>query len=130
MPKFSQRSKARLATCDRRLQSLFNEVIQHVDCSILEGHRDEETQDEYYADGKSKLMWPQSRHNRTPSLAVDVAPWPIDWSNADRFIYFAGIVMGIAEGMALPIRWGGDWNRNYDPSDESFLDLVHFEIDE
>ena len=54
MPKFGSRSKSRLKTCDTRLQDLFNEVIKHVDCSVLEGHRGEERQNKFYDEGKSK----------------------------------------------------------------------------
>ena len=42
MPRYSKKSKQRLASCDKRLQDVFNEVIKHVDCSILEGHRSKE----------------------------------------------------------------------------------------
>ena len=52
MPKFSKESLDKLATCDARLQKVFNEVIKHVDCTIIEGHRGQETQDEYYRTGK------------------------------------------------------------------------------
>ena len=48
MPRYSTRSKKRLATCDKRLQKVFNEVIKHVDCSILEGHRSKERQNKLY----------------------------------------------------------------------------------
>ena len=41
MAKFGRTSKNRLATCDERLQKVFNEVIKYVDCSALEGHRPE-----------------------------------------------------------------------------------------
>ena len=42
MPRFGKRSNVNLASCDERLQKIFNKVIQHVDCSVLEGHRGEE----------------------------------------------------------------------------------------
>ena len=41
MPYFGRRSKKQLSTCDKKLQDVFNEVIKHVDCSVLEGHRGE-----------------------------------------------------------------------------------------
>ena len=63
MPKFGSRSKARLATCDKRLQEVFNEVIKHVDCSVLEGHRGEERQNALFEEGKTKLKIPKGRHN-------------------------------------------------------------------
>ena len=81
MPKFGRRSKERLATCDEKLQKVFNEVIKHVDCSVLEGHRSEERQNKLYEEGKTKVKYPKGRHNASPSLAVDVAPYPIDWND-------------------------------------------------
>ena len=136
MPAFSQQSKDKLATCHPELQALFNEVVRHWDCSILEGHRNQHDQDEAFANGKSKLKWPHGKHNALPSLAVDVAPYPIpNWNNLEDFIYFGGFVMGIAQMlkergvMQHSIRYGGDFNRNQRISDSSFEDLLHFEID-
>ena len=42
MPKFGSKSKQRLSTCHEDLIDLFNEVIKYFDCSVLEGHRNEE----------------------------------------------------------------------------------------
>jgi peptidoglycan L-alanyl-D-glutamate endopeptidase CwlK len=125
---FSAKSKQKLLSCDLRLQALFNEVITLVDCTVLEGHRTAKDQDEMMERGLSKLAGGSSKHNLSPSLAVDVAPYPIDWKNLPRFIYFGGIVMGVAAKMKIPLRWGGDWNANFNPSDETFLDYVHFEL--
>jgi len=67
-------------------------------------------------------------HNHHPSLAVDVAPYPIDWENTNRFFYLAGLVEGIAAMMGVKVRFGGDWDSDKDFSDQKFNDLVHFEI--
>ena len=128
MPSFSQQSKDQLATCDARLQQVFNEVIKHFDCKVLEGHRNKEKQDAAYASGHSKLKWPNGNHNSMPSKAVDVIPFPIDWADRERMTLFAGFVIGIAQGMGIDIRWGGDWNENTKVKDNSFDDLVHFEV--
>lgn len=132
MPSFSKQSADRLATCDHRLQMIFNEVIQHIDCTIIEGHRSQASQDKYFAEGKSKLKWPNGEHNKTPSGAVDVAPYPIDWSNKPkalaRFYFFAGYVKSVADSMGFKIRWGGDWDGDMDFTDQNFDDLPHFEI--
>ncbi len=130
MPYFGTRSKQRLATCDERLQKVFNEVIKYVDCSVLEGHRGQERQDKLYEEGKTKLKFPNGKHNKSPSIAVDVAPYPIDWTDRDRFHYFSGFVLGIASQMGLNIRWGGDWDQDTKTKDNRFDDLVHFEIRE
>lgn len=130
MPAFSQTSKVRLATCHPRLQELFNEVVKHFDCTILEGHRGEEAQNKAFAEGKSKLSWPNGKHNAFPSLAVDVLPFPGDWSDRERIIYFAGHVMGIAKMLGIKIRYGGDWNNDTELKDNTFDDLVHFQIED
>tara|TARA_R110002020_G_scaffold1458_2_gene6556 strand:+ start:476 stop:874 length:399 start_codon:yes stop_codon:yes gene_type:complete len=128
MPKFGKTSRKRLKTCDERLQKVFNEVIKHVDCSILEGHRSGERQNKLYDEGKTKVKYPKGRHNNNPSLAVDVARYPIDWDDRERHTLFAGFVIGIARGMGINLRWGGDWNRNWDTADNRFDDFPHFEI--
>ena len=128
MPRFSRKSKGKLNTCDDRLVKLFNEVVKGFDCTVLEGHRGKEKQNAAYDKGNSKLRYPKGKHNKNPSIAVDVAPYPIDWADRDRFHYFSGYVLGIASQMGLNIRWGGDWNQDTKTKDIKFDDLVHFEI--
>ena len=128
MPRFGKKSKERLSTCDEKLQKVFNEVIKKVDCSVLEGHRGERKQEQYFAEGKSKVRFPLGRHNSNPSRAVDVVPYPIDWDDRERFNLFAGYVLGIAEGLGIEIRWGGDWNKNFKVDDNNFDDFPHFEL--
>ena len=53
MPRFSTKSKSKLHTCDERLVNLFNEVVKHFDCTILEGHRGKEKQNAAYDKGNS-----------------------------------------------------------------------------
>ena len=130
MPRFGRRSKERLATCDNRLQDVFNEVIKHVDCSVLEGQRDEERQNKLFDEGKTKVRFPDGRHNDSPSRAVDVTPYPVDWSDRERQTLFAGFVLGIARSMGIKLRWGGDWNMDFKVQDNKFDDFPHFEIRE
>ena len=128
MPKFGKRSKNALSSCDERLIKVFDEVIKTVDCSVLEGHRGQSKQDKYYEEGKSKVKYPSGRHNKLPSMAVDVAPYPIDWDDRERFHLFAGFVLGIAKSMGINLRWGGDWNQNWFVDDNKFDDFPHFEL--
>lgn len=128
MPHFSQRSLNRLATCHPDLQAVFHAVITHFDCSILEGHRSRDSQEAAFARGQSKLRWPRSKHNTSPSLAVDAAPWPIDWEDRERFHLFGGTVLGIARQKGIALRWGGDWDGDFQVRDNRFDDLVHFEL--
>lgn len=135
MPKFSQECFSKLSLCHIDLQVLFFQVVQNFDCTVLEGYRNQEDQEKAFAAGNTKLHYPNGKHNQQPSHAADVAPFPIpDWSNTKDFIYFGGYVMGIAQKLydegkiTHKIRYGGDWSRNNRVSDESFQDLVHFEI--
>ena len=128
MPRFGSRSRKNLNTCHEDLQELFNEVIKFFDCTVIQGHRGEEEQNKYFKEGKSKVKYPNGRHNANPSNAVDVVPYPIDWKDTDRMYYFAGFVKGIAYKMGIPIRWGGDWNDNTEVKDTNFKDLPHFEL--
>lgn len=128
MPVFSQKSLDQLATCDARLQRVFNEVIKYFDCTVVCGHRNQADQDAAFASGKSQKKWPNGNHNSMPSKAVDVVPFPVDWSDRERMTLFAGFVIGIAQGMGIDIRWGGDWNENTKVKDNAFDDLPHFEV--
>ena len=131
MPRFGKRSRENLATCDKKLQDVLNEVIKHVDCSVIEGHREQGRQDKLYEEGKTQLRFPNGRHNAYPSRAIDVVPYPIDWSDRERFTLFAGFVKGIAKGMYnIDLRRGGDWDSDWEVQDNRFDDFPHFEIKE
>lgn len=131
MPYFGKTSKRKLATCHQKLQDLFNEVIKVSNCSITDGHREEERQNLYYAQGKSRVKWPNSKHNKPASLAVDAPPYvngKISW-DIRHCIYHAGVVLGIAARMGIVIRWGGNWDMDEEVmTDQDFQDLVHFEL--
>ena len=135
MPKFSQESFSKLSTCHPDLQALFYEVIKYFDCSILEGHRNEIEQEKAFVSGKTKLHYPEGKHNHLPSLAVDVAPYPLNFTDTRLLLWFGGYVVGIAqrlkeEGkMEHSVRWGGSWGGlgKLDLSGQ-LNDLDHFEL--
>ncbi len=143
MPSFSDWSKNQLSTADPRLQEVFNFVIQNVDCKVLQGWRGKTEQDKAVAEGKSKTMWPTSRHNKTPSQAVDVMPCPIEWPdmigltpeekekarNYATVAYFAGIVRGVAMAKGINITWGGDWNRDFKLTPGDDWDMPHYQVE-
>jgi len=134
MAKYSTRSNDKLKTCHIDLQTIFNEVVKYFDNSILEGYRGEEKQNDAYDKGLSKLKYPQSKHNKQPSMAVDSAPYPIDWNDTKRFYYYGGFVKGMAQRLLSEnkithkVRWGGDWDSDTKVNDQSFMDLPHFEL--
>ena len=128
MPKFGKRSLDKLSTCHKDLQKVFNEVIKYVDCSILEGHRNGERQDKLFKEGKTKVKYPKGRHNNIPSNAVDVTPYPVNWEDRERQTLFAGFVIGIARSMDINLRWGGDWDQDFEVQVNKFDDFPNFEI--
>lgn len=128
MNKFSKRSKEELSTCHPKLSKLFYKVVEGFDCSVLQGHRNKEAQDEAFRTGNSDKEWPDSTHNKIPSEGVDVAPYPINWDDRERFYFFAGYVKGIAASMGIKIRGGWDWDGDTDLHDQTLYDLPHYEI--
>ena len=131
--KFGTTSLARLDTCHPDLQRLMLEVIKHIDCSIVCGHRDKTDQDAAVAAGKSKAPWPTSKHNSKPSRAVDVMPWypgGIRWTDREGMYFLVGVVKGIATQMNIKIRIGIDWDGDNDMHDQDFVDGPHIELEE
>ncbi len=127
MPQFGKTSLEKLVTCHPDLQRLFNEVIKHYDCTILEGHRSNEDQLKAFNAGKSKIK-SGGKHNHLPSLAVDVAPSPLDWKDKEKFYHFIGFVKATAIQLGIRIRCGGDWDGDNNLKDQTFFDLPHFEL--
>lgn len=133
MYKFSDRSKKELLTCHPKIQRVAFELIQIVDFTVLEGHRSPEKQLKLYEKGYSKVK--AGKHNYTPSLAIDIAPFPIpknwgedDSKERDRFVYLGGMWMAVAGMIGYKFRWGGDWDMDNSFKDNKWDDLVHFEL--
>jgi len=128
MPEFSISSKNKLYTCHPYIQLICFEVIKYFDFTILEGYRNEEKQNNAFNENKSKLKYPFSKHNKIPSEAIDIIPYPIDWNDINRFIYLAGFMMGISKHLKIKLRWGGNWNNDNNLKNNKFNDFPHFEI--
>jgi peptidoglycan L-alanyl-D-glutamate endopeptidase CwlK len=118
-PKFGKRSLENLATAHPDLQEIANELIQYMDVTVLCGHRSEREQNAAFYAGRSKLMWPRSKHNSMPSKAIDLAPWPIDWQDISRFKKMIELVEMIAKEKKIKLRLGRDF---------SFKDWPHIEL--
>ena len=129
MPTFSKLSLERLATCDQRLQDVCHAAIKRIDFSVLCGFRNEKDQNDAFERGFSKVKWPKSRHNKQPSQAVDLAPYPINWKNLDRFKALMLIVKSEGQRLQIPLRFGMDFNQNDIIGDDKFIDWPHVELD-
>lgn len=118
MPRYSKKSKDKLATCHPDLQRLANEIIKEIDITILHGHRTPAEQNALYQQGRTKPgkivtnvdgYNKKSRHNYSPSQAFDFAPWPIDWNDLDRFKAVGDLAKVKAKELGIKITYGGDW---------------------
>lgn len=121
-------SQIRMNSLHPKLKKLMNAVAENTDIMILEGFRDEATQNKYFQAGASKVQWPNGKHNRFPSEAVDVTPCPLNWNDKQGFIDLSKKVLDKAAELGIPIRWGGDWDGDGDMKDQKFNDLVHYEL--
>lgn len=123
MNKFSEKSLERLHGCHPHLIVIAEQAILITDFTVICGRRGKQDQNILYDEAKSELKFPDSKHNKMPySLALDLAPLPIDWTNIKGFTYLAGVIMGIAHSENISLTWGGHW--------ESLKDYGHFELKE
>lgn len=126
MARFSPTSQARLNTCHPDIIAVCNELIKQYDFCVLCGRRGKAEQNKAFDAGNSRLIYPQSAHNKTPSRAVDIAPYPIDWGNLVRFREMLCRFDALAKLMKergeieSEFEYGADWS--------CFKDYPHVEI--
>ena len=122
MPSFGNKSLDNLIGVHPDILNVLQEAIKYYDFSVLEGVRGLDRQKVLYATGKSQTL--NSKHLRQSdgySHAVDIAPYPIDWEDTDRFSYLAGLIRGISGAQGVKITWGGDW--------VTLKDCPHFQLE-
>jgi len=138
---YSRTGKERLETCHPDIQTIWTELIHWIDASVFCGHRGEADQNKAFLENKSKVKYPNSKHNSKPSMAVDSGPYFVeihntDWNDKLAFARFAGRVDQIADQLLKEgkithtIIWGGDWDNDGRSVDQTFLDLPHFQLKE
>lgn len=154
MPSFGNSSSRKLATVETILQELCSRVVEYFDITIIVGHRNEADQTKAFNAGASTKPWPQSKHNSYPSMAVDIAPWPIpegwgnlegqtprardlDWKERVKFYEMVAVVRFAWQqlindfpeiGEEYQLRLGADWDGDGDYRDQTFDDLPHIEL--
>lgn len=131
MYKFGKQSMAVYKTLHPSLQVVFSGVLEHRDCSLREGYRDKETQDRYFEEKRTKVRFPDSKHNRFPSEAVDAYPYPItkeQLNDREFWVEWGSWVVGFAAAKGVKLRWGYDWDQDHDLKDQKFNDGPHFEL--
>lgn len=118
----SKKSKEYLDTCHQDIQLVVYKAAELglMDFSVICGYRGEEEQEEAFRLGHSKAHFGQSSHNELPSKAVDIVPYPIDWSNIERFKSLARYLKKVAKDEGVKLYWGGDWKK--------FKDYPHYSL--
>lgn len=121
----NSKSLDRLRECHPDLIKLILRLDEVYPVHVVCGHRGKEDQDKAFAEKKSKLKFPDSKHNKTPSLAVDIVPDPdrdpktISWIDLKAFEIMCLAVESIADEMNIKIRLGRDFK---------FKDFPHVEL--
>lgn len=150
MYRFGKRSEMNLETCHDDLKWVLKEAIQYVDFSVVQGYRSPEVQFEYYKRGRYKTTngeWMISdkhniitnidgydkvgKHNKAPSLAVDIVPYykgKMDWNDRERFNNIVYFIKGVAYALGFEIRLGCDWDNDFENRDHKLKDLPHLEL--
>jgi peptidoglycan L-alanyl-D-glutamate endopeptidase CwlK len=129
----NKRSQENLKEVAPSLVKLWTRVNTFVPITVVEGKRSKARQEELVKSGASKKT--DSKHCVEPlAEATDVVPsdfnWskPNEWKELRKLYYLAGIVKALSLEMGIKIRWGGDWDSDSDFTDQTFNDLVHYEL--
>lgn len=130
---WGKRSRLNMILLCHPMQKVLNRALELgiMDFSIVETYRGQERQDEYFEAGKSRVLWPKSKHNVMLSEAADCFPW-INGKLSYRKVHccvLAGIILAAAAVMGVRLRWGGNWDMDSEPiTDQDFQDLGHYEV--
>ena len=110
MPRFGTRSNEKLTNAHVDLRLVLNKVIKKVDFTVIWTFRNEAQQTGMYLNGDTRNPWPTSKHNRKPSLAVDIVPYPAMYeATYEQFFELATYMFEAAMELDIPITWGGHW---------------------
>lgn len=137
MFEFSSRSEHWLRTIHPDLKRVFRRALQlgAIDFGVIDGHRGQERQDAYFfgVPQRSKVQWPNGKHNAFPSEAGDLKPWVAGRNmyapGAEKYWYvLVGVIKATAAIEGVAIRCGADWDGDSDMDDQIFDDLGHVEL--
>lgn len=120
MPTFGAKSKKILALAHPDLQRIANSAIKEFDFSVICSVRSKADQERAYRTGKSRAKYGQSPHNYTPSLAIDIVPYPLDWGDLRAFEKMGEIFLKHARILKIDIVWGKYFS--------GLVDYPHFEL--
>lgn len=112
----------KLSLAHEDLQKWFRDLkSRHSDVHVSWSFRDEASQDQAFREGKTKLRFPASPHNKTPAMALDI--FQIDDSGKPKWDpIFNTKVNYESLNLGYQLRWGGTF--------KSLGDYDHFQLNE
>lgn len=120
-----ERCAAMLKDADEAIEYWFYRIKEEFPTAhIAYVFRNKAEQDQMVKEGKSKLKWPNSKHNafkngKRASLAMDLFSLTDSGAAEFRMGYYVQIANWL-EDQNAPIEWGGDWAH--------FKDGPHFQV--
>lgn len=150
--KLSERSLNNLKGVDERLVKIVKRAIEitEQDFVVIEGLRTKEQMMINYGKGRTaselavhgipasyakpkeaKVTWLSdpfsSKHGK--GLAVDIVPYPVDWSDLSKFDKIAKAMFKAASELGYnTLRWGADWDNDGNFREKGETDSPHFEL--
>ncbi len=135
---WGNQSKAEKSTIHPDLNRVLDHALDTgiIDMTIVQGRRGHEEQNRYYNEGKSKVQWPNSKHNvlvpTDLAKAVDVVPFISGkgkvWDKSNCLV-MVGVLMSSAFQLGIKIRSGSNWDQDQEyVTDQDFQDLAHIEL--
>ena len=136
---FSERSLNNLKGVHPKLVAVVKRALElsPIDFTVLEGVRSQARQDELWAQGRTKpgpvVTWVQTSGTHGIQAdgyghAVDLAPYPIDWNDLERFEQVSEAMFAAAKELGVTLRWGGNWDMDDKPHEHGESDNPHFEL--
>lgn len=138
---FTEKDKAKLVQVHPKLGGVLEDAIKIIDFIVVYGLRDKEIQDRLYAEKKSQLRFPYSKHNKTSdplyngieytvSDAVDIVPRNTLYADVNRICFLMGVVQACAVKRDVKLRFGLDFNQNniFENKENGFFDAAHVEL--
>lgn len=136
--KLSAQSRAKLVGLHPKLAEVVGRAIEITtqDFKVTCGVRTLAEQKKLYAQGRTTpgpiVTWTlNSRHlpgKDGYGHAVDLVPFPVDWSTASKFDDIAQAMFTAAAELDVALRWGADWDMDGKPRERGETDSPHFEL--
>lgn len=140
------KSTVKLKTLDPRLVGVIMKAAARIPftVSVTQTSRTIEQQRAYFKAGNSKVdpdrydtlpeLYKAAKHVTGPGMplarAIDLSIVGKEPYHIPTLCYFAGAVRSAAEELCVPVRWGGDFDRDGILLEAgTFHDLPHFELD-